>query len=100
VARAISGIIFENPRGFLEICGLGVNFEQVQGLLCKVASFFGFWNYFPMGKVVDSVHVLVDRAGWPVHGSTVDSTVADGRGSLELGLMTAPGRGSLPRGWP
>jgi hypothetical protein len=27
--------------------------------------------------------------GWPVHGSTVDSTVADGRGSPELGLTVA-----------
>jgi hypothetical protein len=25
--------------------------------------------------------------GWPVHGSTMDSTMADSRGSLELGLM-------------
>jgi hypothetical protein len=32
VARAISGIIFENLRGFMEICGLWVNFKQVQGL--------------------------------------------------------------------
>jgi hypothetical protein len=27
--------------------------------------------------------------GWPVHGSTMDSTVADCRGSPELGLMAA-----------
>jgi hypothetical protein len=33
--------------------------------------------------------------GWPVHGSTMDSTVADGRGSLELGLTAALGRGGL-----
>jgi hypothetical protein len=50
VARAISGIIFKNPRGFMEICGLWVNIEQVEGLLCKVARIFGFWNYFPKGK--------------------------------------------------
>jgi hypothetical protein len=50
VARAISGIIFEILIGFLEICGLRVNIEQVQGLLYKVARIFGFWNYFPMGK--------------------------------------------------
>jgi hypothetical protein len=49
--------------------------------------------------VVDSVHGSVDSAGGPVHGSTVDSTVADGRGSPELGLMAAPGRGGLLRGW-
>jgi hypothetical protein len=50
VARAISRIIFKNPRGFMEICGLWVNIEQVEGLLCKVARIFGFWNYFPKGK--------------------------------------------------
>jgi hypothetical protein len=44
---------------------------------------------------VDSVHGSVDRAGWLVHGSTVDSIVADGRGSPELGLMAAPVRGGL-----
>jgi hypothetical protein len=27
--------------------------------------------------------------GWPVHGSTMDSIVADGRGSPELGLTAA-----------
>jgi hypothetical protein len=34
----------------MEICGLWVNIEQVEGLLCKVARIFGFWNYFPKGK--------------------------------------------------
>jgi hypothetical protein len=37
--------------------------------------------------------------GWPVHGSTMDLTVADGRGSLELGLTVVLVRGGLPRGW-
>jgi hypothetical protein len=37
--------------------------------------------------------------GWPVHGSTMDATVVDGRGSLELCLTTAPGHGDLLRGW-
>jgi hypothetical protein len=37
--------------------------------------------------------------GWPVHGSTVDSIVADGRGSPELSLAAAPSHGGLPRGW-
>jgi hypothetical protein len=50
VARDIFQINFENLRGFLETCGLQVNIKQVQGLLCKVARIFGFWNYFPMGK--------------------------------------------------
>jgi hypothetical protein len=35
VARYISGIIFENLRGFLEIFVLWVNIERVQGLSAK-----------------------------------------------------------------
>jgi hypothetical protein len=66
------------------------------GLICKVARIFGFWNYFPMGKVVDSVHGSMDHMGWPVQSSTVDSTVANGRGLSELGLTAALGRGDLP----
>jgi hypothetical protein len=34
---------------------------------------------------------------WPVHGSTVDLTMAGGRSSSELGLAGAPGHGGLPR---
>jgi hypothetical protein len=37
--------------------------------------------------------------GWPVHGSTVDSTMVYGSSSPELSLTVAPGRGGLPRGW-
>jgi hypothetical protein len=39
VARGISGIIFENPRVFLDFFGLWVDIEQEQGPFCKVA-----WN--------------------------------------------------------
>jgi hypothetical protein len=39
----------------------------------------------------------VDRLRWPVHGFTVDLTVAGGRSSPELGLAAAPGHGGLPR---
>jgi hypothetical protein len=46
---------------------------------------------------VDRVHGLWTARGWPVHGSTVDLTVAGGRSSLELGLAAAPGHGGLPR---
>jgi hypothetical protein len=49
-----------------------------------------------MGKVVDSVHGSMDHMGWPVQSSTVDSTVANGRGLSELGLTAALGRGDLP----
>jgi hypothetical protein len=53
VARAIFGINFKNPRGSLKICGLRVNIEQVQGLLCKVARIPGFGIIFQWKKVVD-----------------------------------------------
>jgi hypothetical protein len=36
VARGICGIIFENPRGFLLICGLWVDFGKDEGPKCKV----------------------------------------------------------------
>jgi hypothetical protein len=35
-------------------------------------------------------------SGWPVHGFTVDSTVACGRGSPELGLTATPMHGGSP----
>jgi hypothetical protein len=34
--------------------------------------------------------------GWPIHGSTMDSTVAGGRGSPELGQTAAPVHGASP----
>jgi hypothetical protein len=34
--------------------------------------------------------------GWPVYGSTVDSKVAGGRGSPELGLTATPVHGGSP----
>jgi hypothetical protein len=34
--------------------------------------------------------------GWPVHASIMDSIVEDDRGSAELGLLAAPGRGGFP----
>jgi hypothetical protein len=36
--------------------------------------------------------------GWPVLGSTVDSTVPGGRDLPELGLAATPGHDSLTRG--
>jgi hypothetical protein len=34
--------------------------------------------------------------GWPVHGSTMDFTVAGGRGSPELSLTGTPGHDGSP----
>jgi hypothetical protein len=78
-------------------CGLILN--KYRGFFVKWQEFSCFGIIFQWEKVVDSVHGSVDHMGWPVDGSTVDSTVTDGRGSPELGLTATPGRGGLPRGW-
>jgi hypothetical protein len=39
----------------MEICGLWVNIEQVQGPLCKEVGISRFWIYLLMEKGVDSV---------------------------------------------
>jgi hypothetical protein len=46
---------------------------------------------------VDHVHGLWTAQGWPVHGSTVDLTVAGGRSSPELGLVAASVHGDTLR---
>jgi hypothetical protein len=45
---------------------------------------------------VDRVHKLWTAQGWPVHGSTVDLTVAGGRSSPELGLAAVSEHDGLP----
>jgi hypothetical protein len=60
VARAVSGIIFENQGVFLKICGPRLDFGQVQGVLRKVLGI-----YFPMKNPVDRFHDA--WTGW--HGS-------------------------------
>jgi hypothetical protein len=77
----------------------GLISNKYRGFFVKWQELLGFGIIFQREKVVDSVHGSVDRVGWPVHGSTVDSTVADGRGSPELSLTATQGRGGLPRGW-
>jgi hypothetical protein len=53
---------------------------------------------FLNAKCSGLIHKLWTAQGWPIHGSVVDSTVADGQSSPEPGLAVAPGRGDLPRG--
>jgi hypothetical protein len=77
-------------------CGLISN--KYRGFFVKWQEFLGFGIIFQWEKVVDSVHGSVDHAGWPVHGSTMDSTMADSRGSPKLSLTTTPGLDGLPRG--
>jgi hypothetical protein len=83
----------------LKCVDYGLISNKYVGFTVKWQEFLGFGIIFQWEKEVDSVHGSVDAQGWPVQGSTVDSTVADGRGSLELGLTAAPGRSGLPRGW-
>jgi hypothetical protein len=75
VARGISGIIFENPRFAVEICGLQVDIEQEHGPFCNVAWISGFWIYFPIKNLVDRAARL---------GSTVDRGGADTRARWHL----------------
>jgi hypothetical protein len=98
-ARDLFGIIFQfwGPNCKIRDCGLIL--KKLRGLSakCQKLEFPGivFLKENPWTKSTG----LWTTPGWPVHGSTVDSTVADGRGSSELGLATAPGHGGLPRGW-
>jgi hypothetical protein len=78
-------------------CGLILN--KYRGFFVKWQEFSAFGIIFQWEKVVDSVHGSVDHVGWPAHGTTMDSTVVDGRGSPELGLMATSGRNGLSRGW-
>jgi hypothetical protein len=66
-------------------CGLILN--KYRGFFVKWQEFLGFGIIFKWEKVVDWVHR---------HGSTVDSIVADGRGSSELSLTAALGHGIMP----
>jgi hypothetical protein len=43
--------------------------------------------------MVDRVHSLYTMREWPVHGSTVDLTVADGHNSPKLGLAAQEASG-------
>jgi hypothetical protein len=73
----------------LEICGLQVNFEQVQGLLCEVARIFGFWNHFPMVKGGGPRGVPNPWYHRALHSDRW-------QGSPELSLTAALGYGGLP----
>jgi hypothetical protein len=99
VARAISGLFSKIQWDSWKFVDCGLILNKYRGFFVKWQEFSGFGIIFQREKVVDSVHGSVDRAGWPVHCSTVDSTVADGRGSLDLGLTVALGRDGFPRGW-
>jgi hypothetical protein len=46
VARAISRIIFKNPRDFLEIRRLGLILNKYRGLFAKWQEFLGFGIIF------------------------------------------------------
>jgi hypothetical protein len=51
VARVISGIIFENQRVFLKICGPQLDFTYGKGANCNIGGDFLVQNYFSVGKI-------------------------------------------------
>jgi hypothetical protein len=81
---------FQGPNCKIRDCGLIM--EKMRGLSAKCQKL-----EFPRIVLLKKNPWTVP--GWSVNGCTVDSTVASGRGSPELGLMAAPGHGGLPRGW-
>jgi hypothetical protein len=88
---------FQGPNCKIRDCGLIL--EKMRGLSTKCQK-LEFPKIVLLKKNLWTTSTSPWTAtGWPVHGSTVDSTVADGRGSPELGLAAAPGHGVLPRGW-
>jgi hypothetical protein len=98
-ARDLFGNIFQfrGPNCKIRECGLILRKLRGQSAKCQKLEFPGivFLKENPWTKSTSSW----TAPGWPVHGSTVDSTVADGRGSSKLSLAAAPGHGGLPRGW-
>jgi hypothetical protein len=87
---------FQGPNCKIRDYGLILEKMRVLSAKCRKLEFPGIvlLKKNPWTKSTS----LWTAPGWPVHGSTVDTTVADGRGSLELGLAAAPGHGGLPRG--
>jgi hypothetical protein len=55
-ARDSFRIIFLKTSGLSAKSGPRVDFRETQGLLCKTAGDYRFWNYFCKEKVVDSIH--------------------------------------------
>jgi hypothetical protein len=93
------GILFQFRGPNCKIRDCEIILKKLRGLSAKMPEIGISRNSFlkenPWTKSTSSWTTL----GWPVHGSTMDSTVADGRGSSELSLAAAPGHGGLPRGW-
>jgi hypothetical protein len=88
---------FYGPNCKIRDCGLIL--EKMRGLSAKFQKL-----EFPGIVLLKKNPWTKSTSPWTaqgslVHGSTMDSTVVDGRGSPELGLAAAPGHGGLPRGW-
>jgi hypothetical protein len=69
--------IFRKPRVFSEFCGLQVDYVERQGIICKVASIFG-WGFIFEWKIIWTRSIGRWTAQDAVHGEPV--TMA-GRGA-------------------
>jgi hypothetical protein len=98
-ARDLFEIIFQIPWSNCKIRDCRLILEKMRGLSakCRKLEFSGI-VLLKKNSWTKSTSPWT-APGWPVHDSTMDSRVADGRGSPELGLAAAPGHGGLPQGW-
>jgi hypothetical protein len=98
-ARDLFGIIFQFQWPNYKFSDCGLILKKLRGLSAKCQKL-----EFPGTVFLKKNSWTKSTSPWtapgrPVHSSTVDSTVADGRGSSELGLGAAPGHCGLPQGW-
>jgi hypothetical protein len=94
VARAISGIIFENEGSSWNLRGLRLDYRERQGANCKISGDFPT-RFFSMRKYGRLGQQSVDRGRrW----SMVDHGQGLGGGLLEFGPAVALGHGGLLRG--
>jgi hypothetical protein len=84
---------FQGPNCKIRYCGSIL--EKMRGLSAKCQKL-----EFPGIVLLKKNPWTKSTSPWTAPGwSSVDSTVADGRGSSELSLAAALGHGGLPRGW-
>jgi hypothetical protein len=96
VARANLEIFLDSRGSVWKFVDCGLILQKGRGLFAKRQGFSGFGIIFEWKIRMDRVHGLWTAQGWPVHESVEDLAGADGPGSPELGLVTAPVHDSSP----